>query len=54
MRITLRSSCGYVSWTCTTLIERRIRAGLHRQFKMTLAGSISWRSSTRGRKAQDG
>src|SRR5512132_580923 len=22
--------------TCTTLIERRIRAGLHRQFKMTL------------------
>src|SRR3989442_15002737 len=23
--------------TCTTLIERRIRAGLHRQFKMTLA-----------------
>src|SRR5213592_3909816 len=23
--------------TCTTLIERRIRAGLHRQFRMTLA-----------------
>ena len=23
--------------TCTTLIERRIRAGLHRQFGMTLA-----------------